>query len=205
LHHLIIDTCVWVDLAVSEFSLVAKLARLIDDGKARIVIPDLVRTEWGRCKKKIETQIVDEVVSNRRFAMKFVCFMDEIESTDLSAKISFTDPTSMGRRIAARRIEVIEKILSSTATTQVAISARAKTLAVNHALEKKAPFRLRNSMADALIFLTAVEWVNHNMPNGQFLSVAIPKTSPTKSAMKATCHSKKGLHQICSRLSKTTE
>jgi hypothetical protein len=71
----------------------------------------------------------------------------------------------MGRRIAAHRIYAIETILNSDATTRVPVSAQARTLAIKHALEKKAPFRMRNSMADALIFLAAVEWVNDQKPD----------------------------------------
>ena len=143
----------------------AKLARLIDDGKASIVIPDLIRTEWVGCKKKIERQIANEVVEARRFAMRFVSFMDEIESNDVSAQVSSADPISIGRRIAAQRIDSVETILNSDATTRVPVSAQAETLAIKHALEKKAPFRMRNSMADALIFLAAVEWVNDQRPD----------------------------------------
>lgn len=164
MHYLILDTCVWVDLAVSEFSLVAKLSRLIDDGKASIVIPELIRTEWDGCKKTIEKQIENEVVEARRFAMRFVSFMDEIESNDVSAQVSSADPISMGRRIAAQRIDAIQNILKSDATTRVPVSEQAERLAIKHALEKKAPFRMRNSMADALIFLAAVEWVNDQKP-----------------------------------------
>lgn len=143
----------------------AKLARLIDDGKASIVVPELVRAEWDGCKKTIETQIAKEVVEARRFAMRFVSFMDEIESSDLSAHVSSSDPISMGQRIADHRIDAIETILNSDATTRVAVSAQAETLAIKHALEKKAPFGMRNSMADALIFLAAVEWVNGQKPD----------------------------------------
>ena len=165
MHYLILDTCVWVDLAVSEFSLVAKLARLINEGKASIVIPELIRTEWDGCKKKIEAQISDEVVEARRFAMRFASFMDEIESTDISTQVSALDPISTGQRIAARRMDTIESMLDSDATIRVPVSAKAKTMAINHALEKKAPFRMRNSMADALIFLAAVEWASEQEPD----------------------------------------
>jgi predicted nucleic acid-binding protein len=165
LHYLILDTCVWVDLAVSEFSLVAKLARLINDAKASIVIPELVRTEWYGCQMTIGKQIANEVVEARRSAMRFVSFMDEIEHTGLSTQLSSADPKSMGQQIAAHRIAAIEAILNSDASICVPVSAQAETLAIRHALEKKAPFRMRNSMADALIFLAAVEWVEDQKPD----------------------------------------
>jgi hypothetical protein len=156
LYHLILDTCVWFDLAVSEFSLVSKLARLVDDGKANIIIPELIQKEWDGCKKKIKSQISDEVVEARRLALRFVSFMDEVESTDVSAQVASVDPTTLARRIAGQRIAAVEAILNSSAATRVSVSKQAETLAVKHALEKKAPFRMRNSMADALIFLGSV-------------------------------------------------
>jgi len=100
LHHLFLDTCVWVDLAVSEFSLVAKLARLIEDGKATIVVPELIKTEWDGCKKKIVAQITDDVTESRRFAIRFMSLMDEL-NTDVSDHISSVDPISTGAKIGA--------------------------------------------------------------------------------------------------------
>ena len=66
MHYLILDTCVWVNLAVSEFSLVAKLARFIEEKKVTLVIPELVRTEWEGCKNTILSQITDELVKGYR-------------------------------------------------------------------------------------------------------------------------------------------
>jgi hypothetical protein len=82
--------------------------------------------------------------------------MDEVESTDVSAQVASVDPTTLARRIAGQRIAAVEAILNSSAATRVSVSKQAETLAVKHALEKKAPFRMRNSMADALIFLGSV-------------------------------------------------
>jgi hypothetical protein len=164
LHHLIFDTCVWVDLAVSEFSLVAKLGLLIQDGKAKIVVPEIIRTEWDGCKKKIVTQITEGIVEARRSAISLKSFMDE-GCTDVFDRISSVDPISTGVKISAARIQAIEEILDSDATIRVPVSDQTKTSAVERAVQKKSPFRSRNSMADALIFLTAVEWVSATKPD----------------------------------------
>ena len=164
MHNLFLDTCVWVDLAVLEFSLVDKLNRLIDEGKVTIVVPELIKNEWDGCKKKIIEQITKEVVDARRFTFKFISFVDEL-NTDVAKHLSSFDPISTSAKISAHRIQSIEKILNSNLTILVPVSDQTKILAIDLALQKKAPFQMRNSMADALIFLTAVEWVNANNSN----------------------------------------
>ncbi len=164
MHHLIVDTCVWFDLAVSEFSLVAKLARLIAADKVTIVLPELIRNEWNHCKKKIVEQITRGITDARRSAITLTTLLDETDLTEISDRISSVDPVSMGADIGTQRIQAIEKILDSDSTIWVPASSQTNASAIAHALQKKAPFRQRNSMADALIFLSAVEWVNANKP-----------------------------------------
>ncbi|MEW4490515.1 PIN domain-containing protein [Thalassoglobus sp. JC818] len=160
LHYLILDTCVWVDLAVFEVNLIAKLAKLVDDGKATVVLPELIRSEWDGCKRKIVDQITNQVVESRRSALQFQSFVAEGDSNTVPDQISSVDPKALGAKIAAKRIVAIERILDSDETIGVSVSSNSRSLAIHHALEKKAPFRMRNSMADALIFFSAVEWAN---------------------------------------------
>jgi hypothetical protein len=107
---------------VSEFSLIPKLARLIEDGKATLVVPELIRTEWDGCNKKIVAQITNEIVDTQRFALKFMSFVDEGEPTDVGDRISSVDPIALGIKIAAQRILAIEKILDSDKTIRVPVS-----------------------------------------------------------------------------------
>lgn len=165
MHHLILDTCVWVTLAKFEFSLVAKLAQLIDTKKVTIVLPELIRKEWNDCKTHIVKQITDEVTDHRRSAIRLRTFLDSPALADSFDRISSVDPVSTGTQIAAHRIAAIEKILDSDSIIWVPLSSHTKSLAITHALEKKPPFRDRNSMADALIFLSAVERMKANKPN----------------------------------------
>ena len=165
MHHLIVDTCVWVDLAVTEFSLAEKLARLIEDGKARIVVPELIKTEWDGCKESIVEQITAAIVESRRSAIRLMSLVDGPDWTEVSDRISSVDPISAGAKLGAQRIEAIEGILDSDVIIGVPVSGQAKALAVDHALQKKAPFRSCNSMADALIFFAAVEWAKAERPD----------------------------------------
>lgn len=159
---LILDTCVWIDLAVSHHSLITKIAQLVDTGKATIVVPEPVRTEWDRLKrKKVTERILRDAAEDRRSAMKFASLLDDED--DLSKRISAIDSETAASEVAADRINAIEELLNSGA--QISVPDSAKFLAVDHALQKKAPFRLKNGMADALIFFTTVDWVNSEAPN----------------------------------------
>jgi hypothetical protein len=138
---------------------------LIKDRKTTIVVPEIIRTEWNGCKDKIVKQITHEIVEARRSALGIRAFLDDPACMkDLNA-ISSLDPMSTGKQIAAQRIKAIEALLDSDTTIQVPVSDDTKALAIDYALRKKAPFRMRNSMADALIFLTAAEWMDTTRPD----------------------------------------
>ena len=168
MHYLILDTCVWVNLAVSEFFLVAKLTRLIEEKKVTVVIPELVRTEWEGCKNTILSQITDEVVKGYRAYNNFISFLNQNNYTDLDESILSFNPSLIGAELSNSRIFAIEQILDSDVAIQLPVSDWSKNMAIEHALQKKAPFRSRNSMADALIFFSAVEWVNTKKPDNSF-------------------------------------
>ncbi len=168
MHYLILDTCVWVNLAVSEFSLVAKLARFIEEKKVTLVIPELVRTEWEGCKNTILSQITDELVKGYRSYNNFISFLHQNNYTDFDESILSFNPSSIGAELSNSRILAIEQILDSDVAIQVPVSGWSKNMAIEHALKKKAPFRSRNSMADALIFFSAVEWVDTKKPDNSF-------------------------------------
>jgi len=140
MHCLILDTCVCVDLAVFEHSLVSKLSGLLADGKANIIVPVLVKEEWNGCKQKIKAQILKNVVDARKSAIRIVDFLNEVESNELQAQLEQIDPTILSNKISDQRIAEIEKLLNATTTLSILISETTKKLAVEHALEKKHPF-----------------------------------------------------------------
>ena len=164
MHYLVIDTCVWVDLAVSEFSLVEKLFQLVDTKKVRVVLPEVVKDEWNRCRAKVSRQVTTEIKKTRSAAIEIASFLQGSHIRELSSMISVIDPMSKGKQISAQRIKAIEEIMEASSTIAVQISLQVKLQAVAYALDKKAPFRQRNSMGDALIFFAAIEWANSNTP-----------------------------------------
>ncbi len=165
MYHLFIDTCVWIDLAVTQDSLIPKLLRLIESGKVKIVVPELVKREWDRNLGKIISQITKKVVDLRRSSITYLSFIEKSEHEDFRAYLTSVNPQIMGKNLAENRIQKIESILDSESSLRIPTSTLSKDIAVDYALQKKAPFHMRNSMADALIFFTVVEWVNNNNPD----------------------------------------
>lgn len=165
MYHLFLDTCVWIDLAVNQDSLIPKLFKLIEDSKVRIVVPELVKQEWDSNKKKIISQITKKIVDAQRSSITYLSFIEKSEYEDFRAFISSANPQTMGKNLAEDRIQRIESIINSESSLRIPISDSGKVIAIEHALQKKAPFHMKNSMADALIFFTIVEWVNNNNPD----------------------------------------
>ncbi|MEI6758249.1 MAG: PIN domain-containing protein, partial [Chlorobium sp.] len=98
----------------------------------------------------------------------FISFLHQNNYTDFDESILSFNPSSIGAELSNSRILAIEQILDSDVAIQVPVSGWSKNMAIEHALKKKAPFRSRNSMADALIFFSAVEWVDTKKPDNSF-------------------------------------
>ncbi|WP_268749061.1 PIN domain-containing protein [Aeromonas hydrophila] len=49
------DTCVWLDISSqkSELPMLTVIEHLVEDGAIKILLPDLVRTEFERNKDKV--------------------------------------------------------------------------------------------------------------------------------------------------------
>lgn len=71
-------------------------------------------------------------------------------------------PDLVGEKFAKDRIQGVENILNSKKSIQLPNTVQFDSLIIEHALCKKSPFGSKNSMADALIFFSAVEWANSN-------------------------------------------
>ena len=156
MHYLIFDTCVWINIVQEEYSLVAKITKLVEDGMATIVVPDLVREEWNRKKTEARKQITKKLAAGRREILRVLEDATNVRDVDPDAH-------------AGRRIASIDSIIESA--TAISVSSDNRDLAVNFALDKKPPFRYRNSMADALIFFSMVDWFK-TIEGGKFIFVS---------------------------------
>jgi hypothetical protein len=160
--HLVIDTCVWIELCNDLLSEVRqKLTWLIEQKKVLLLLPSIVIEEWNRQKSKVlaeRSQSVRGKIKNAKTISEYLSpdLADHLEEMLTTIDDEFIEKT------ASAPIREIEHLFAVPTTVVLNASDRAKVTAAEYALAKKAPFRMKNSMADALILLSATEYIISN-------------------------------------------
>ncbi|WP_256211835.1 PIN domain-containing protein [Nitrosomonas communis] len=163
-----LDTCVLLDISTrkTDLPIVFALEELVSTGNVRLVIPDLVVSEFNRNK--------DDVAEKtwRRLSLEFKQVRSVIEEFGGDDKENAIEVLKeVGSRLpllseanyaTISRVEhLIEKSLKVEATDS------AKLAAVARALDKRAPFHIsKNSMADAVLIELFREFVTNNQSGG---------------------------------------
>ncbi len=166
---LLIDTCVWLDIAKDrkQQSLLTALERLIAHKKIELIVPRIVVEEFNRHKARIVQEATKSMSSTLRRAKELVGefgkgtksrrVIQEIENID------FLMP-SLGDA-AVDSVIRIEALFS--AAKIIEISDTFKLRAAQRAFDKKAPFhREKNSIADAVLIEVYIETVATNRTKG---------------------------------------
>ena len=168
MHFMMLDTCVLLDISTrkTDLPIVSALEELVSTGNVRLVIPDLVVSEFNRNK--------DDVAEKtwRRLSQEFKQVRSVIEEFGGDNKENAIEVLKeVGSRLpllseanyaTISRVEhLIEKSLKVEATDS------AKLAAVARALDKRAPFHIsKNSMADAVLIELFTEFVTNNQSGG---------------------------------------
>ena len=151
---LLIDTCVWINLAqdTSSKPLVMAIKNLIENNLIKLIVPTIIKDEFERNKDRI----ID--ISKKKLSQDIRKVKNIIEqysnSGDKDTVINGLDDVNHKLPMMADTIseqsDTIWDILSTAET--IAIPDNVKIQASDRALLKKAPFhKSKNSMADALI------------------------------------------------------
>jgi hypothetical protein len=151
---LMIDTCVWLDLAkdYSQRSLLSALEELIRMGQVSLLTPQLVIEEFERNKDRIVEESGRSIGSTLRRAKEMLAKLgDEREKAEAIKQLNEIDQQSVNYRDAASEgVKRIEALFAKS--TQVRTSPDIKLAAAERAIKNKAPFhRQRNSMNDAML------------------------------------------------------
>lgn len=173
MYYLIIDTCVWIDLCKEFPKVSAKLTDLVERGKVRLLLPQIVIDEWNRNKEsKIVAAKLQGIRTRRKHAKELLPLVLEDDAEEFArivGQIQEREP-EIGNQIQ-RDTEAIESLFDHASTIKPPITQDVESRAVEFALEKKAPFKSKNSMADALILFSCVEYVeNRGLDNCIFVS-----------------------------------
>jgi hypothetical protein len=151
---ILVDTCVWLDLAKDSRSgaLLDALEMLIKQRKVELLVPRLVVDEFARNKARVAKEGAQSLSSALRRVREAVWRLDHPRRRATLAKrladLDLKLPT-LGETVLAS-IGRIEALLQGAAIIE--LSNEAKARAAERALAGRAPFhRNKNSMGDAIL------------------------------------------------------
>lgn len=163
---LLIDTCVWINLAQKgDFDNLIRVADLHVHRDAILLMPQQLKIEWERNKE--DKVYKKEINSLNELIKKTTSFRDKIlqdeedkekmtEYIKIAQEIKMEQAEYMGKQTLAIFAEVmgLGTVLETTND--------AKLKAIDWSLEKKPPFHKgKNSMGDALIFISCVDYLKN--------------------------------------------
>lgn len=167
---MLIDTCVWLDLAkdpkqIPVLGVVEELLRL---GKISLILPCVVLDEFRRNRERIAKESAKSLSTHFRLVKEVVgkiggdkkkmrVVLSHLD--DVNHKLPFIGGEALGT------LDRIEKLL--TAFPVIETSEAVWLRAAQRALEKKAPFHHdKNAMADAILIETYLDCIRNKAASG---------------------------------------
>jgi hypothetical protein len=173
LHHIILDTDIWVFLAQDTYpGALPQLESLVATGKLTILVPEQVKNEWNNGKTEIvRSHYINNIKGALTNSKKLKDYLNDVEKEVLSELIENVDrkkdeyAVDKANEYVSRVEELIRKGTICPTTDDNKIKATEMGLA------KKAPFHKKNSFGDALIVLSTVEYLRQNeIKNAYFIT-----------------------------------
>lgn len=161
--NLIVDTSSWINLANQSFEkgYLKILDNLVRIGKIKLIVPEIIIDEWNKHKdSKVKSCRIDSInskIKNARSISKFLDSEKMFRFDNLINEISRLQPRI--EQEAIRQIEIIDQLFNSSNAIKLSIGNNIKLVACGWAMEKLPPFGQKNSMNDALIFLSTIEYL----------------------------------------------
>lgn len=167
---MLIDTCVWLDLAkdpkqVPVLGVVEELLRL---GMVSLIVPRVVLDEFRRNRERIAKESAKSLSTHFRLVKEAVGKMGG-DKKKMRVVLSHLDDVDHKIPIiggeAVGTLDRIEKLL--TASPIIETSEAVRLRAAQRAIEKKAPFHHdKNAMADAILIETYADCVRDKVVSG---------------------------------------
>jgi hypothetical protein len=161
---ILIDTCVWLDLAKDprQLPLLTVVEEMVNAGMVTIIVPRVVLDEFRRHRERIAKESAKSLSAHFRLVKDAVSKIGG-DKKKMQVVLSHLDDVDHKIPIiggtAVETIDRIEKLLS--ASTIIEPSEAVTLRAAQRAIEKKAPFHHgKNAMADAIIIETYAECVH---------------------------------------------
>lgn len=155
MHHILTDTCVWLDLAKDprQLPVLAVIEELLSTERVELIVPDIVLDEFKRNRDRVASESEKSLSSHFKLVRE-AAGRASAQGEDLESFFKQLD--EVAHRIpqigghATETLDRIEELLTSAEITESTDPLKLK--AAQRAIEKKAPFHnSKNSMGDALI------------------------------------------------------
>ncbi|KWS24575.1 hypothetical protein AL062_13045 [Pseudomonas syringae pv. syringae] len=153
MHLVMLDTCVWLDISTqkAELPMLTAIEHLVEDGVIKLLVPELVRTEFERNKDRVIESTRKRIASEIRVVKGIiVSFGGEGKDSaletidDVNHRLPILSEATQGS--VNRVIKLFDLAF------QTPISDAVKIKAAERAIAKKAPFhKQKNSVADAVL------------------------------------------------------
>lgn len=170
---ILIDTCVWLDLAKDphQQTLLATLESLVELKKVELILPRTILDEFARNKGRIVEDSTRSISSTLKRAKEIVDKFGE----GRRKRIAMSELQNVDHLIPTLGDAAVESVSRIEALFQTAsiveISDAIKLHAVQRAIDKRAPFhRQRNGIGDAILIECYGEMVRDNEVKGRRLA-----------------------------------
>jgi PIN domain len=158
--YLLIDTCVWLDLAKDyrQLPLLEAVTALSEGGDLELILPSIVADEFERNRERVIAESKRSLSSHFRLAREaIVQFAPEDRRDDTLSQLNEVDHRiAVGGEAINDAIEIIDKLLAKA--TKIHLTDALKARAADRAIAKVAPFhRQRNGIDDAILIETYID------------------------------------------------
>jgi hypothetical protein len=178
---MLIDTCVWLDLAKDprQAPVLGVVEEMVKLGMVTLIVPRVVLDEFRRNRERIVKESAKSLSVHIRLVKDAV---GKIGGDKRRMRVVLSHLDDVDHKIpiiggaAVDTLDRIEKLL--TASPIIELSEAVKLRAAQRALERKAPFHHgKNSMADAIIIETYAECIRDKTASGaRFAFVTLNKS-----------------------------
>lgn len=169
-HHLLIDTCVWLNLSIDPVAeeIVEQLEQLVNIESFTLVVPAIIEEEFERHKPEHAKKLASKLSSRVRETLKYARQFNGPEENEvlLPALETFIVRIEQVSTAAEKMIERIDKILRHPDNKRITSSSDLLEKTVRRGCDKKAPFiNNKNSVADAVILESFLEFISKHAEN----------------------------------------
>lgn len=153
MHLLMLDTCVWLDISTqkAELPMLTAIEHLVEDGVIKLLVPELVRTEFERNKDRVIESTRKRIASEIRAVKGMIqSFGGEGKNAALETIDDVNHRLPILSEATQDSVNRVFRLFDLS--FQTPISDTAKIKAAERAIAKKAPFhKQKNSVADAVL------------------------------------------------------